>query len=71
MKEVPISLDNINRARDYWLSVSHFFREDSVGKGIPPIELGSSPMTGWECNPKYCSYFEECGGGLKPELLKK
>ena len=71
MKEVQISLDNIDRARDYWLSVAHFFREDSVGKGIPPIQLGSSPMTAWECNPKYCSYFEECGGGLTPAVLKK
>ena len=70
MKEISISLDSINRARDYWLSVAHFFREDSVGKGIPPVELGSSPMAAWECNPKYCSYFKECGGGLKPELLK-
>jgi len=71
MKEVEIPLSIIDQARDYWLTVAHFLREDSAGNGLPPIELGISPMVQWECNPKYCSYFQECGGGLKPELLKK
>ena len=71
MKEVEIPLSIIDQARDYWLTVSHFLDLDSAGNGLPPIELGISPMVQWECNPKYCSYFQECGGGLKPELLKK
>ena len=31
----------------------------------PKIELGTAPVMKWECNEKYCKYFEVCGGGLK------
>jgi len=34
-------------------------------KGNPPIELGVAPVYKWECNPKYCNFYEICGGGLK------
>jgi hypothetical protein len=29
--------------------------------------LGIAPAYSWECNPKYCGFFEVCGGGLKSE----
>jgi len=51
---------------EYWKMVN-----DLVANDIPPIELGVSPAYGWECNPEYCQFFRHCGGGLKPELLKK
>ena len=33
----------------------------------PKIELGVAPVMEWECNEKYCQYFDVCGGGLKNE----
>ena len=40
---------------------------DKFKKGNPPIELGVAPMYSWECNPKYCNFYQVCGGGLKGE----
>ena len=34
-------------------------------EGLPPIERGLAPVEDWECNPKYCSFYGPCGGGIK------
>ena len=33
--------------------------------GLPPVVYGIAPVEKWECNVKYCSFFDVCGGGLK------
>ena len=33
----------------------------------PKVELGIAPVMKWECDEKYCQYFDVCGGGLKNE----
>ena len=41
-------------------------KNPDVIEGKPPeVELGISPVYEWECNKKYCQFFEVCGGGLK------
>ena len=60
MKEKIIRTSYIDRAKEYWLDVNKRFE-----KGNPPIELGVAPVYKWECNPKYCNFYEICGGGLK------
>ena len=47
-------------AKEYWRDVKSKFK-----KGNPPIELGIAPVYKWECNIKYCNFYEVCGGGLK------
>jgi len=64
MREVEFSRSIMLDAEIYWHDVNEKFED-----GLPPIHLGEAPAYGWECNPKYCSFFEHCGGGLKPELL--
>ena len=59
MKELKVSMSMIGEAVEYWERVN-----ESVKEGAPPIELGFAPVQKWECNDKYCSYFEACGGGL-------
>ena len=39
--------------------------EELFKDGLPPIQKGFSPVEDWECNPKYCSFYETCGGGIK------
>jgi CRISPR/Cas system-associated exonuclease Cas4 (RecB family) len=60
MKEKVIRTSYIQKAKEYWHNVQDIFK-----KGNPPIELGIAPAYKWECNPKYCNYYEVCGGGLK------
>ena len=59
MRELEIPMSMIDEAVEYWQRVN-----ESVKEGAPPIELGFAPVLKWECNDKYCSYFEACGGGL-------
>jgi len=66
IRELFVNRNCIRLAMEYWKMVN-----DLVANDIPPIELGVSPAYGWECNPEYCQFFRHCGGGLKPELLKK
>ena len=64
-KEVSFDRSIIVDAGLYWQEAS-----DQLKSGIPDIKLGVAPVQGWECNPKYCSFFAHCGGGIKPELLE-
>ena len=68
MKELQVPLDFIEDARDYWARVNLLTAEMPTGvHKIPSIELGTTPVYKWECNPKYCQYYEICGGGIKGE----
>ena len=60
MQELNVDLSFIQRAEDYWLKVDELFKE-----GLPPVVYGIAPVEKWECNVKYCSFFDVCGGGLK------
>tara|TARA_R100001224_G_scaffold101578_1_gene73182 strand:- start:925 stop:1653 length:729 start_codon:yes stop_codon:yes gene_type:complete len=60
MKEKVISNSFIDIAKQYWTDANKIFK-----KGNPPIELGVAPVYKWECNPKYCNFYQVCGGGLK------
>ena len=64
MKEAPVDIGYIDRAERYWLELN-----ERVKAGVPPVELGIAPVFEWECNEKYCSFYDVCGGGLK-ELKK-
>ena len=61
MREVEYERTIVDEAKQYWLDLKSQFKD-----GMPEVELGNAPMQGWECNPKYCSYFNACGGGLRP-----
>ncbi len=69
LREVPVSLMYIDKAKRYWEKVLSEMNECEKENKLPRLRLGSSPAEGWECNPKWCGYFEHCLGGLKPELL--
>ena len=60
MREKIIPISYIEMAKEYWYNVKEMFK-----KGNPPIELGVAPVYKWECNIKYCNFYEVCGGGLK------
>ena len=62
MREYPVDVQYIEEAKNYWVDLNKRFK-----KGNPAIELGVAPAYAWECNPKYCGFFEVCGGGLKSE----
>jgi hypothetical protein len=53
----------IDVAERYWTKVQELFKE-----GLPPVVRGLSPVEEWECNPKYCSFYEPCGGGIKETI---
>ena len=60
MREKVIPVSYINKAKEYWRNVNKIFET-----GNPPIELGVAPAYKWECNPKYCKFYQVCGGGYK------
>ena len=60
VKELKVPRKYIDIAERYWLKVEELFKD-----GLPPIQKGFSPVEDWECNPKYCSFYETCGGGIK------
>jgi CRISPR/Cas system-associated exonuclease Cas4 (RecB family) len=60
MREKRIPISYIDKAKEYWYDVKQRFK-----RGNPPIELGIAPVYKWECNIKYCNFYEVCGGGLK------
>ena len=66
IRELFVNRNCIRLATEYWQMVNNLTTHD-----VPPVELGTAPAYSWECNPEYCQYFEHCGGGIKPELLKK
>ena len=59
MRELSVSTDYIDVAKEYWRDVNKRYK-----KGNPAIELGVAPVYKWECNIKYCNFFEVCGGGI-------
>jgi hypothetical protein len=67
MREIAFDRSIVVNAKQYWLDLNAQFELD----GMPEIAFGNAPMQAWECNPKYCSFFHACGGGLKPELLEE
>ena len=60
MREKEIGLSYIDSAKEYWRDANKRYE-----KGNPPIELGVAPVYKWECNIKYCNFYQVCGGGLK------
>jgi hypothetical protein len=60
VRELRVPRTYIDMAERYWLKVNESFKE-----GLPPIERGLAPVSDWECNKKYCSFFKACGGGIK------
>ena len=60
MREVEVPMTMIDEAANYWDSLLDAFQD----KECPPVSLGFAPTYKWECNAKYCSYFDACGGGL-------
>jgi len=69
MKEIDVPEEYLDEAYNYWSRVNLLVmdkKNPNVIEGIPPeVELGISPVYEWECNKKYCQFFEVCGGGLK------
>ena len=51
----------IDRVKEYWGKVNTYIDNNE----LPPIGTGDAPVYNWECNPKYCKYFDVCGGGIK------
>ena len=60
VRELRVPRTYIDMAERYWLKVNESFKW-----GLPPIERGLAPVSDWECNKKYCSFFKACGGGIK------
>ena len=59
IRELDVSTSYIESAKEYWIDANERYE-----KGNPPIELGVAPVYKWECNRKYCNFYEVCGGGL-------
>jgi hypothetical protein len=59
MQELEVPNHKIEEAFMYWNRVL-----DTTKAGLPDIELGFAPAMKWECNVKYCSYYDVCGGGI-------
>jgi len=60
MRSVPVALEYLDEAAAYWEMVKEILAE-----GKPPVEKGIAPIIDWECNQKYCPYFNACEGRLK------
>ena len=59
MREVDVPMSMMQRAHDYWTATVEVTQEQPEP---PALELGTSPVYEWECNAKYCDYFDICGG---------
>ena len=49
----------MEKEHNYWttvMAIAHDVEEP------PAIELGTAPVYKWECNAKYCDYYDVCGG---------
>jgi hypothetical protein len=68
MKEIDVSEEYLDEAVIYWNRVNSLIRDKKdpyVKQGLPPeLELGITPVYEWECNKKYCQFYEPCGGGI-------
>tara|TARA_R100000008_G_scaffold20046_1_gene10406 strand:- start:2040 stop:2759 length:720 start_codon:yes stop_codon:yes gene_type:complete len=62
IKTITLPIDEtIDRVKEYWGKVNTYIDNNE----LPPIGTGDAPVYNWECNPKYCKYFDVCGGGIK------
>tara|TARA_R100001509_G_scaffold165312_2_gene146354 strand:+ start:710 stop:1471 length:762 start_codon:yes stop_codon:yes gene_type:complete len=65
MREVSLDLSVVDEAEQYWITANKVVNE-AKKSGVPPVlNLGVTPAEEWECNVKYCQYFDVCGGGIK------
>lgn len=62
MREVCVPMSYLSKAEDYW---KRNYEATYKQKEPPPVKKGESPAYNWECNEKYCDYFDVCGGGIK------
>jgi hypothetical protein len=60
MKEVDVSEEYIDEAQEYWSRVNLLVAD----KTLPEVDLGMAPVYKWECNKKYCQFYDVCGEGL-------
>ena len=60
IREIDVSEEYIDEAQHYWGRVNLLVANETV----PEVELGISPVYKWECNEKYCQFYNVCGGGL-------
>lgn len=60
MKSVPLkggATRTIRAAERYWKGLVESHKD-----GLPPLEVGKVPVESWECNIRYCSYYNKCYG---------
>jgi len=65
VREVELDLDVVEQAEQYWKNANQILDKAKQESAPPILNLGVSPAEEWECNVKYCQYFEVCGGGIK------
>ena len=65
VREVELDLEVVDRAEQYWINVNKILNESKETGEPPVLNLGVTPAEEWECNEKYCQYFDVCGGGIK------
>jgi len=62
MRTVDVPMEFLVKAEEYW---ANCYEKTFNKEKPPPVRKGESPVYDWECNDKYCDYFEICGGGIK------
>jgi len=65
MREYELDLSFVDKAEEYWKKVNEEINNTKESNTPPTLQLGVSPAMEWECNDKYCQFFNVCGGGLK------
>jgi len=60
MREVEVPQEYIQEAYEYWSRVNLLVAD----KKLPEVDMGIAPVYKWECNEKYCQFYEACGGGI-------
>ena len=65
VREVELDLDVVEQAEQYWKNANQILDKAKQESAPPVLNLGVTPAEEWECNEKYCQYFEVCGGGIK------
>ena len=65
MREYELDLDCVDKAEEYWSNTHNIIKESIKENKPPTLQLGLSPAEEWECNEKYCQFYDVCGGGIK------
>jgi CRISPR/Cas system-associated exonuclease Cas4 (RecB family) len=60
MKEIDVPEEYLGEAYEYWNRVNLLVAD----KTLPEVDLGISPAYEWECQAKYCKFYEVCGRGI-------